>query len=117
MKSILISLLFFGVVSAEAYENHLTKSQQRDFLRAIQTAGLDIWHEGDFQYKYLGAGCNFSMKECWVYVEMKYNNQKQTAYCSGEGFTKFSEVYDADKNRITMNFQESILECMSTWPE
>ena len=118
MKTLLLALALLQFSpSAVAYSNDLSKSDQKDFLRAIRRAGLDTWQEGDFQYKYLGAGCNFKMKECWVYVEMQYNNKKETVYCGGEGFTEFSQVYEADKKQITMDFQMSILDCMNTWPE
>ena len=102
---LVVALTFLSFNSAAvAYTNDLTKSEQKAFLRAINRAGLDTWHEGDFQYKYLSAGCNFKVQECWVYIEMSYNNKKETACCAGEGFTEFSQVYDADKKRITMGF-------------
>lgn len=101
----------------QAYENHLSRSQQNNFLNAIQNAGLDTWHEGDFQYKYISAGCNFKLKECWAYVEMKYQGHKQTAYCYAEEVENFSQVYDQKTKRITQFFYDSILECMSTFPE
>lgn len=117
MKAFLIGFLFFVVTSAEAYENHLSKAEQKDFVRAITRAGWDTWAEGDFQYKYLGAGCNWKMKECWVYVEIKYEGRKATTYCHAEEVKEFSQVYEANKKRITLDFQTAITDCMNTWPE
>ena len=117
MKTLLFSLILLFTSSAFAYDNHLTKRDQEAFLTAIYRAGLDTWHEGDFQYKYIKSGCNFSIKECWVYVEMKYEGRKATAYCHAENIESFDQVYNQKKKRITDEFHESIVECMNTFPE
>lgn len=117
MKQVLWVLFLFPLSNAFAYDNHLSPQEQSIFMSAIKAMGPSTWEESGLKYKYIKAGCTFDRKECWVYAEVRADNDKLIAFCSADGMSQFSDAFDQKKNKLTDKFYRGIVGCMQTWPE